>query len=317
MRYPMEMRSNRQNIFELVETENDVEFRVSHGYRYEEKEISEARFKLLDGVRGAKVFKKDRDYQKFDFYTMDISPRVLCVVRSDNTLEYVADSYYQGDNMKMSDWMGGYQYDSYKMSGTSYSSGYYNNHNTGLNYPIFKGLRINLETHEPVNQNIQVFRRVVNRKKSKELMLAYKEAFKSPDALLKCMNTETMLVSVKDILDEHEQKDNGYVSHAEYFKLAEQAFANKEHFEAVILYAMSMQINGFNRWAIDNFLQGQTRSYYRMTEPNRVVSTLITSLSKRLYREHKPFNEEEVSFKNVQGSQWGIRVVVDGVEVNR
>jgi hypothetical protein len=199
MRYPMENRSNRQNIFELVETENDVEFHVSHGYRYEEKEISEARFKLLDGVRGAKVYKKDRDYQKFDFYTMDISPRVLCVVRSDNTLEYVADSFYQGDNMKMTDWMGGYQYDSYRMGGTAWAGSYYKK---DVNFPIFKGLRINLETHEPVNQNIQVFRRTVNRKKSKELMSAYREAFKSPDALLKCMNTETMLVSVKDILDE-------------------------------------------------------------------------------------------------------------------
>jgi hypothetical protein len=312
MRYPMVNRSNRQNIFELVETENDVEFHVSHGYRYKETEISEARFKLLDGVRGAKVYKKEHDHTQFDFYTMDVSPRVLCVVRSDNTLEYVADSYYQGDNMKMSDWMGGYQYDSYKMSGTSYSSGYYNNHNTGLNYPIFKGLRINLETHEPVNQNIQVFRRTVNRKKSKELMSAYKEAFKSPDALLKCMNTETMLVSVKDVLDE--KTDGGY---ADYFKLAEEAFANKEHFEAVILYAMSIQIAGFNRWAIESFMAGNNRSYYRLTEPSRVVSTLMTGLSKRIYKEHQPFDEEEVAFKNVNGSQWGIRVVVDGVEVNR
>jgi hypothetical protein len=309
MRYPMEMRSNRNNIFELVETDNDIEFHVSHGYRYTEKEISEARFKLLDGVRGAKVFKKDRDYQKFDFYTMDISPRVLCVVRSDNTLEYVGD-FYQGDNMKMTDWIGGYQYDSYKMSGTAY------NNYRGGNFPIFKGLRINQETHDPVGMDVQVFRRTVNRKKSKELMLAYKEAFKSPDALLKCMNTETMLVSVKDILDEKTEGEN-YVSTGQYFKLAEEAFANKENFEAVILYAMSMQIAGFNGWAINNYLAGQTRSYYRMTEPNRVVSTLITSLSKRLYKEHKPFDEEEVSFKNVQGSQWGIRVVVDGVEVNR
>ena len=310
MRYPMEMRSNRQNIFELVETENDVEFHVSHGYRYKETEISEARYKLLEGVRGAKVFKKEHSHTEFDFYTMDISPRVLCVVRSDNTLEYVANSFYQGDNMKMTDWMGGYQYDSYKMSGTAY------NNYRGGNFPIFKGLRINQETHDPVGMNVQVFRRTVNRKKSKELMLAYKEAFKSPDALLKCMNTETMLVSVKDILDEKTEGEN-YVSTSEYFKLAEEAFANKENFEAVILYAMSMQIAGFNGWAINNYLAGQTRSYYRMTEPNRVVSTLITSLSKRLYKEHKPFDEEEVSFKNVQGSQWGIRVVVDGVEVNR
>lgn len=316
MRYPMDNRSNRQNIFELVETDNDIEFHVSHGYTYKEKEISEARFKLLDGVRGAKVYKKDRDYQKFDFYTMDISPRVLCVVRSDNTLEYTASSFYQGDNMKMTDWMGGYQYDSYKMGGTAWSGSYYK---AGLNFPIFTGLRINLETHEPVNQNIQVFRRTVNRKKSKELMSAYKEAFKSPDAFLKCMDTETMIVSANDVLEEHEARlgeNHGYVSTGQYFRLAEEAFANKENFEAVILYAMSMQLQGFSHWAMENYKNGH-RSYYRMTEPREVVTRLMANLSKRLYKEHKPFDEEEVDFKNVTPCQWGLRVVVDGVEVNR
>jgi hypothetical protein len=64
-------------------------------------------------------------------------------------------------------------------------------------------------------------------------------------------------------------------------------------------------------------MAGNNRSYYRLTEPSRVVSTLMTGLSKRIYKEHQPFDEEEVAFKNVNGSQWGIRVVVDGVEVNR
>jgi len=310
MRYPMDNRSNRQNIFELVETENDIEFHVSHGYRYEEKEISEARFKLLEGVRGAKVYKKDRDYQKFDFYTMDIQPRVLCVVRSDNTLEYVTNSFYQGDNMKMTDWMGGYQYDSCRMSGTAWHS--YN----GINHPIFRGLRINQETHEPVGMDVQVFRRTVNRKKSKELMIAYKEAFKSPDALLRCMDTETMVVSVKDILEEKETelgKEFGYASTGQYFKMAEEAFANKENFEAVVLYAMSLQLEGLNHWALSNY--ASANRYSRMIDPKNLVPRLLVNLSKRIYKEHKPFDEEEVNFKRVPPSQWGIRVVVDGKEV--
>jgi hypothetical protein len=316
MRYPMENRSNRQNIFELVETDKDIEFHVAHGYRYKEVEISEARHKMLEGVRGAKVFKKEHDHQQFDFFTMDISPRTLCVVRSDNSLEYVNHSFYQGDNMKMSDWMGGYQYDSYRMSGTAYCERGYAN----LNHPVFHGLRIDLETHQPVNQNVQVFRRAVNRKKSKELMMSYKEAFKSPDALLRCMDVETMLVSAKDILDEHEAKINegglrNYIGNTEYFKLAEQALADKANFDAVVLYAMSLQLDGFNHWAMDNWRNNQQRSYHRMTEPRNLVTRLVTNLSKRLYKEHKPFDEEEVDFKTVTPSQWGLRIMVDGVEV--
>jgi hypothetical protein len=312
MRYPMENRSNRQNIFELVETGDDIEFHVSHGYKYEEMPISEARFKMLEGVRGAKVFKKEYEHHKYDFFTMNITPRVLCVVRSDNSLEYMTNSFYQGDNMKMTDWTNGYQYDSYRMSGTAWQS------YSGINHPVFKGLRVNQETHQPIGQNIQVFRRTVNRKRSKELMATYKEVFKTPDAMLKCMDTDTMLVSVRDVLDEHfGGNENKYISTSDCFKFAEQEIANGNHFDAVILHGLAQGIQGFNRWAIDSYQSGGTRSYYRMTEPKNVVPRIISCMAKKLYKEYKPFDEEEVEFTKVKGSQWGIRVVVDGVEVNR
>ena len=314
MRYPMDNRSNRQNIFELVEKDNDIEFHISHGYRYEQVEISEARYKLMEGVRGVRNVKKTHDHEEFEYYTTQITPRVLCVVRSDNTLEYVANSYYQGDNMKMSDWANGYQYDSCRMSGTAWSGGY--NKGSSINHPIFKGLRINQETHEPVGMNVQVFRRTVNRKKAKELMLAHKEAFKTPDAMLKCMDTDTMIVSIRDILEEHfGGKENTYISTSDCFKFAEKEMAKGNNFDAVILHGMAQGIQGFNRWAIESFVSGN-RSYYNITEPKNVVSRLIACMSKKLYKEYKPFDEEEVDFKNVSPCQWGIRVVVDGVEVN-
>jgi hypothetical protein len=315
MRYPMDNRSNRQNIFELVETDEGVEFHVSHGYSYTQKPISKARFEMLDGVRGARVYKKEHDHDKFEYYTTDVSPRVLCIVRSDNTLEYVTNSFYQGDNMKMTDWMGGYQYDSYRMSGTAYSSLYGSNGNARMNHPVFAGLRID-EDHNPVGQNIQVFRRTVNRKRSKDLMAKYKAVFKSPDAMLKCMDTDTMIVSIKDILDEHfSSEQNHYISHTECFAIAERMLAEGNNFDAVILHGFAQGIQGFNRWAIDSFASGNHRSYYRIVEPKNVVPRLIACMSKKLYKEYKPFDEEEVSFKYVSPCQWGIRVVVDGKEI--
>ena len=309
MRYPMDNRSNRQNIVELVDTGDDIEFHVSHGYRYKEIEISEARYKMLEGVCGAKVFKKEYTHQEFDFFTMDIKPRVLCIVRSDNTMEYVNDSYYQGDNMKISDWSNGYQYDSYRMSGTAFS-------NNRSNHPVFKGLRVNVESRQPTNQNIQVFRRTVNRKKSMELMLAYKDAFKSPDALLKCMDVETMVVSAKDILAECAEKaESKYLGSSSYFKLAEECFAKKENFEAVVLYAVSLQMRGFNQWTISNY--DSSHRHNNLIEPKNLVPRIMTSLSKRLYREHKPFDEQEVDFNNAKGSEWGLRIAVDGVDILR
>jgi hypothetical protein len=270
---------------------------------------------MLDGVRGAKVFKKEYDHQEHEYYTTEVKPRVLCVVRSDNTLEYVTNSFYQGDNMKMTDWMGGYQYDSYRMSGTAYSSLYGSNSNARMNHPVFAGLRID-EDHNPVGQNVQVFRRTVNRKRSKDLMASYKEKFKSPDAMLKCMDTDTMIVSIKDILDEHfNDEQNHYISNHECFAIAERMFAEGCNFDGVILHGFAQGIQGFNRWAIDSFTSGQNRSYYRIVEPKNVVPRLIACMAKKLYKEYKPFDEEEVSFKYVSPCQWGIRVVVDGKEI--
>jgi hypothetical protein len=313
MRFPMDNRSNRQNIFELVEKDNDIEFHISHGYRYEQKPITEARYKMLEGVRGAKVNKREYDHDKFEYYTTEITPRVLCVVRSDDSIEYVANSFYQGDNMKMSDWMGGYQYDSYRMGGTAYGV-HYNSRGKAINHPVFAGLRIDAD-HNPIGQEVRVFRRTVNRKRSKELMVRYKELFKSPDALLKCMDTETMIVSIKDILDEHFAGDNHYISHTDCFTIAEKMFAEGSNFDGVILHGFAQGIQGFNRWAIDSFTSGQNRNYYRIIEPKNVVPRLIACMSKKLYKEYKPFDEEEVDFKHVNPSQWGLRVEVDGVEV--
>jgi hypothetical protein len=315
MRYPMDNRSNRQNIFELVETGGDIEFHVSHGYKYEQKPISEARFKMLDGVRGARVYKKAHDHEQFEYFTTDVTPKVLCVVRSDNSLEYATNSFYQGDNMKMTDWMGGYQYESYRMSGTAYSYSY-NTKGSNINHPVFKGLRIDAD-HNPVGMNVQVFRRTVNRKRSRELMANYKEVFKTPDAMLKCMDTDTMMVSVKDIIEEYfGGNQNKYISTKDCFAIAEKEIANGNNFDAVILHGLAQGIQGFNRWAIDSYQSGKNHGYYRMTEPKNVVPRLIACMAKKLYKEYKPFDEEEVEFTKVKGSQWGIRVVVDGVEVN-
>jgi hypothetical protein len=209
--------------------------------------------------------------------------------------------------------MGGYQYDSYRMSGTAYVE-HYNSKGVNINHPVFKGLRID-ENHNPVGMNVQVFRRTVNRKRSKDLMASYKEKFKSPDAMLKCMDTDTMIVSIKDILEEHFGEDNKYLSNHECFAIAERMFAEGNNFDGVILHGMAQGIQGFNRWAIDSFTSGNNRGYYRMIEPKNVVPRLMACMAKKLYKEYKPFDEEEVDFKRVSPCQWGIRVVVDGKEV--
>jgi hypothetical protein len=310
-KYPIGNRSNTANYAEMVEVGDDIQFNVCHGWQHTTTEISKAKYDLIKKMKGRNV-REDTDTGVCEEYTRTTRP--LIVVRSDNTIEFVRDRYWQGDNMKLSDWLRGTVYNSYRVSGTAMSN--WDSKSNYTHFPVFGGLRIDAETFEPQNQNIQVFRRLIDRKKSKELMAKYKEAFKSPDAMLKCMDTDTMIVSIKDILDEHFGHDgNTYINTKKCFEIAERMFAEGSNFDGVILHGFAQGIQGFNRWAIDAFQSGQNRSYYRMTEPKNVVPRLLTCMSKKLYREFKPFNEEEVDFKQVRSSEWGIRIVVDGVDI--
>ena len=318
--YPMDNRSNRTNIVKLVETETDIEFHVCHGYEYVRTPITKELYEKLDGVQNVNTSMKELDDGTFKYEKYSTTPRVLCIVRSDNSLEYTCNYYHQGDSMKMSDWSVGYQYQSMRMGGNAYW-----NSSAGVNYPIFKGLRINQDTYEPIGMDVKVFRRSVNRKKAMELMRGYKEAFVIPNKLLHCMDTDTMLVSVIDILQDKLPASGGrnstrigveYTSSAQYFKVAEECLANNENFEALVLYAMSSQIKGFNTYSIEQIKNGG--QHYRITEPRNVVHAVSRYLSKQVYEHHKPFDEEEVPFnKVVRSSRWGLRVEVNGVDVVR
>ena len=130
------------------------------------------------------------------------------------------------------------------------------------------------------------------------------------DKDMRFSNPYSFMARSKDIIEDADE-----AKESNYFQCAEKAMTDKNYFDAVVLYALSMQLDGFNRWAIDNYQAGNHRSYHRMTEPRNLVTRLVTNLSKRLYKEHKPFDEEEVNFTYVRPSQWGIRVMVDGVEI--
>jgi len=229
--YPMDNRSNRTNIVKLVETETDIEFHVCHGYEYVRTPITKELYEKLDGVQNVNTSMREVGDGTFKYEKYSTTPRVLCIVRSDNSLEYTCDYYHQGDSMKMSDWSNGYQYQSMRMGGNAYWCS-----SSKMNHPIFKGLRINQETREPIGMDVKVFRRSVNRKKAMELMRGYKEAITIPDKLLHCMDTDTMLVSVIDILQDKLPASGGrnstrigveYTSSAGYFKVAEECLAKR------------------------------------------------------------------------------------------
>jgi hypothetical protein len=319
MNFPMYSdRRQPYSLFQVVETENDIEYHVCYGRDWENKEITEQKYNLLKGVRGKRVSKKERDYEPYPFYETIAIPRALAIVRSDNTIEFVRDSYWQGDRKKMSEWIKySYMFDGYRFSGNGLTA-----HANGqdVSMPIFKGLRLDAETLKPhESQNIQVFRKVVDRKRSKVLMEGYKTKLDVAHAMLKCLDTDTMMVSAKDLLEEHASKPNDsswkYLGSDEAMRIGDNLLESNSEFEASLMYAMALSINGFSVYAIENY--ASNGRYSKVCEPKNLVSRIKTSLAKKAYETHKPFYEVEVPFMNTKGSEWGLRVVLNGVDVVR
>ena len=316
MNFPMYSdRRQPYSLFRVVETENDIEYHVCYGRDWESKEITEQKYNLLKGVRGKRVSKKDRDYEPYPFYETIAIPRALAIVRSDNTIEFVRDSYWQGDRKKMSEWIKYcYMFDGYRFSGNGLTA-----HVNGqdVHMPIFKGLRLDAETLKPhESQNIQVFRNVVDRKKSKVLMERYKTKLDVAHAMLKCLDTDTMMVSARDLYEQYADKSDSnytYLNSDKAMKIGDDLLDSGAEFEASLMFAMSTGINGFSDYALKN--GGHTR--YNICEPKNIVPRLKTTLAKKAYNTHKPFYEEEVPFMNTKGSAWGLRVVLNGVDVVR
>ena len=320
MNFPMYTdRRQPYSLFQLVETENDIEYHICYGTDWKYKEITEQKYNLLKNVKGRRVFKKDRDYDPYPFYEGYRTPRAIAVVRSDNTIEFIRDSYWQGDRKKMSEWIKPhcYMFDGYRFSGnglTALVDG------ESINMPIFKGLRLDAETLKPhESQDIRVFRNIVDRKKSKVLMERYKTKLDIAHAMLKCLDTDTMMVSAKDLLEEHASRPNEgdwkYLGSDEAMRIGDNLLDSGSEFEASLMYAMALGVNGFSVYAIDNYENGHTR--HNTCEPKNIVTRIKTSLAKKAYETHKPFYEEEVSFRNTRGSEWGLRVTLNGVDVVR
>ena len=308
-KYPMGNRSNTSNYAEVVEVGDDIQFNICHGWEHVTTPISKAKYDLIKDMKGRNV--REDTTGVCEEYTRGSRP--LLLLRSDNTIEFTRQSLWQGDNMKLSEWLGGTAYNSYKMSGTAFTS--WRSTSNNENFPVFQGLRVDAETLEPHNQNIQVFRRTIDRKKSKALMGKYRGVFKGVEAMMRCMDTDTFMVSVKDIYDEYayvHDQDNSYLASNDAFRLGEKLFDEGSYFDAAVLLAIGCDVNGMSSWAIRNYTAGQR---YNRVVPVTLVTHMLARLSKSVYKTHKPFHEEEVPFGKVTGSEWGLRIMVDGQEI--
>jgi hypothetical protein len=317
-KYPFSDRKHNYKYFVPVEVNGEVEYHVGYYHKWYTDDMTgdefNARKESMDKKELKQWYEKSewdsnaRTYQKTGTYERNYkNPKVDLIVRADNTVEIVTDSFHQGMRMIFSAY--------------SYSKGVFQssvNHG-GIIYtwtelgvtktiPIFKGMRFNMDTKEihPSAQYIAKYR-TVDRKLSKEAMSIYQDKLNGAFAFITCMDKESFREDIDSVTKEL-IPDNvtsyywGSESQNKAEKLADSIFFEKP-VEAIYLYMKSFHVG-----------------YYlsSMAHPSDWIRVFKKKFAKYIHAKHDTFSKEYLThLENFKSSQWNIDVTVNGKMVER
>jgi hypothetical protein len=242
-------------------------------------------------------------------------PRELGIVRSDNTFEFTASGYGQGDNMIMSNWSRGYFFRSSRHGGMVFRA-------SNLFHPIFKGMRVNCDTMLPhEDSKYQVVGKRVSRKDAKEFLTRYADFYKINEVMLKATDYNTYINTAVEVLGECGVNTDSWCLPSEgrekLVSFAEENL-NSMPLDAGIAFSIAYDVSDmYRRIRAQN---GSGHSYYdREIELEVVFSNLKRKLNKELYKRNPSVMKltEYVPNEAYPPSEWGVDVYVNGKEVEQ
>jgi hypothetical protein len=306
-RFPIYGRRHNTKYFLAEEENGETIFKVMYGWQYAQKPITAEEY-VEFGKDGKSVY---HDTVANTYALWHRIPCEMGVVRPDNTFEFTATGggYYQGARGFLSDTSYGYFHNDSRRGGMVFSSG----PRLGF-YPIHKGMRVDIKTMKPTKP-ITIVGKAVDRKASKKLMAKHQDFFKIAETMCKAMTLESWLDTAKTIYLEHTNggAESLTTPKVDYFLRLAESMKSSAPLDAVVLYALGMDINGF-RWKIKN-----PASWHHHRTAIETFGAMRARLCKQIYKEN------EDTFKTVTyemgkvypPSIWGYTLMVDGVEVEQ
>jgi hypothetical protein len=315
-RFPIEDRRSNTKCFYVREENGERVFDITYGNYYETHKITkeehdslEASGYRLDLLRtytpSATNTLAEKEYLRYE-----VKPRILGVVRPDNTFEFTRDKYYQGERGIMSQWCIGYFNNDSRRGGMLYVQGNKTMH------PIWKGMRVDCTTMKPT-QEYQVFTRQINRKAGKALTASYKDFIKTNETMFKAMDWQTFIGMAVDVRNQYgpETPHGRWYGNVSYANLAE-SIKDKAPMDAAVLFMLKMDI-GQLHWHVHRVAKGD--KYHQDTQPIALFEEMKRKLNKMLYRANKDVFKrvEQPAGQWYPCGDWGVEVIVDGKEVKQ
>lgn len=303
-------RRHSHKFFKPEVVDNEVVYRIYYGRTWNRVSCTESEALMLEKLGRQVVRDTDHDTKQTVCHYYEVVPNEYGIVHPDNTFEFTNEGslgqgarYYIGThcfdtgNVVANCRMGGVIFD-YK-------------------YPLFKGLRINLENMRPAeDQQIELFKRVVNRSAAKEMFSPYKEMLSVSKAMFSQMGDEVFIASLIDVLNDHkivwewnadEQWDRKFTQGRDVVKIADKLREEGNYFDSAMLYGYGYDIGGIT-WRV--------RHHHKWIKKDMFIN-MDKFLRKIVYEHKKPFDLKPVEYGDGSTSAWGFVLKHNGISVNQ
>jgi hypothetical protein len=290
----------------MGEEDGEKIFNIVYGDRYVRKDITKEEYDeyLAQGKAAGHSSASD------EYYTWDKGPNLMGVVRPDNSFEFTGSSYAQGEHYFLSSCSQGFFNTDSRRGGMLYRVG-------EKMYPIYRGMEMDCKDMHPIEKDIVITGRKVNRKEGKDLLKRYEDFYKICEVMCKSMDSETFEQTATAIYKEYKpvERDMWNWMHdtETAFALAD-SLIHQAPFDALIMYALALDVYGM-RWMVRH---GAAHAIAN-TIPMNAFDATKRRLNKYLY------TQNENVFKPVQyamgerlpASEWGYTITVGGEEVTQ
>lgn len=324
-RYSLAKRAHIGKYMIPKEVNGKTEYHVCYYWKHIPVEITNAEYMMLNA--DAKL--KYHWYNQYDnrpankpmteaerlFRRYDKEPNVVVIIRDDNTAEFMAEYLGQGDIGFLSFFSYGYFSTNIRKGGGIYKR-------RGMSdQPVFKGLRLDITTHEPHEScNYEVISRVVDRKKAKDALAEFETPLTIAEAMLKGYSLETFFADVhamRKIVDKkYSPNPHEYVHLGPRYKEEGIKLLKTDEVGGTMLLMIHKDYNLANkaqRYVSTNVLDGWVRTH---GEPIDYFLRMKKTVHHEIYKECNVLKERVHKHgDHIPTSTWDVEVKLNGETV--
>lgn len=308
-RYPTNKRTHNLKNFYVEELDGERVFKVTYGVTSRRIIIDEHEYLSIIKSNPHGAYSHNEE-----FYRYEPIPYEIGIVRPDNTFEFTAQNLHQGLNMYLSNefFGAGLVCASVRHGGVVYNSRW---RNPQKMFPLFKGLRLNLDTLTPhESHNLTLHKLNIDRKLSKALMADYGTMLKVSETMFKAMDLDTLITQTNEVVHEatNTKMDETVWAHGKNTELLQQAAnqANKEgrYFDCAAIHAYLMDAN-----RLQAVIKWNNNWYRNNMSTESIHMALKTNLAKQVYKAEEPFKKTEITYGlPYASSEWGFELLDNG-----